>query len=85
MESASIALGHDHAEEHHGPPEANQSARIDRTILGRTVHLSPGYRYTLDSEDGEPIWFAYFGATHTSAVDPDVAARKALGLHGPPA
>ncbi|MFZ2166332.1 MAG: heme-copper oxidase subunit III [Propionibacteriaceae bacterium] len=34
MESASIALGHDHAEEHHGPPEANQSARIDRTILG---------------------------------------------------
>ena len=57
----------------------------DRTIEGRTVHLSPGYRYTLDSEEGEPIWFAYFGARHESAVDPDVAARKALGLHGPPA
>jgi cytochrome c oxidase subunit 3 len=36
MESASIpAHGHDHAEDHHhGPPEAHQSARIDRTILG---------------------------------------------------
>ena len=35
MESASIALGHDHADEHHhGPPEANQSARIDRSVLG---------------------------------------------------
>jgi len=36
MESASVALGHGHDadEHHHGPPEANQSARIDRTILG---------------------------------------------------
>ncbi|MGK2954788.1 MAG: cytochrome c oxidase subunit 3 [Solirubrobacterales bacterium] len=34
MESASVALGGHHEEEHHGPPEANQSARIDRTILG---------------------------------------------------
>lgn len=34
MESASIAASHGHAEEHHGPPEAHQSARIDRTILG---------------------------------------------------
>ena len=63
-------------------PAVRAGARLphDRTIEGRTVHLSPGYRYTLDSEAGEPIWFAYFGATHTSAVDPDVAARKALGL-----
>ncbi len=34
MESASVALGHGHAEEHHGPPEANQSSRIDRQTLG---------------------------------------------------
>ncbi|MBK5231929.1 MAG: heme-copper oxidase subunit III [Thermoleophilia bacterium] len=36
MESASVALGHGHAEDdhHHGPPEANQSARIDRSVLG---------------------------------------------------
>ena len=34
MESATVALGHDHAEEHHGPPEANQSSRIDRQTLG---------------------------------------------------
>jgi cytochrome c oxidase subunit 3 len=30
MESASVAVGH----EHHGPPEANQSSRIDRQTLG---------------------------------------------------
>jgi len=33
MESASVALGHAH-EEHHGPPEAHQSSRIDRQTLG---------------------------------------------------
>ena len=32
MESASVAVGHGH--EHHGPPEANQSSRIDRQTLG---------------------------------------------------
>ena len=33
MESASVALGHaEH--EHHGPPEAHQSSRIDRQTLG---------------------------------------------------
>jgi cytochrome c oxidase subunit 3 len=32
VESASIAAGH--AEEHHGPPEAHQSSRIDRQTLG---------------------------------------------------
>ena len=38
MESASVAAGahraDDHAHEHHGPPEANQSSRIDRQTLG---------------------------------------------------
>ena len=37
MESASIAAhgaGHADDHEHHGPPEAHQSARIDRTVLG---------------------------------------------------
>jgi cytochrome c oxidase subunit 3 len=32
MESASVAVGHAH--EHHGPPEAHQSSRIDRQTLG---------------------------------------------------
>jgi cytochrome c oxidase subunit 3 len=32
VESASVAVGHGH--EHHGPPEANQSSRIDRQTLG---------------------------------------------------
>jgi cytochrome c oxidase subunit 3 len=31
MESAAVSVGH---EEHHGPPEANQSSRIDRQTLG---------------------------------------------------
>jgi len=34
MESATVALEHDHAEEHHGPPEANQSSRVDKQVLG---------------------------------------------------
>ncbi len=33
MESASIAVGHGE-HEHHGPPEANQSSKIDRQTLG---------------------------------------------------
>jgi cytochrome c oxidase subunit 3 len=32
MEGASVAVGHAH--EHHGPPEAHQSSRIDRQTLG---------------------------------------------------
>ena len=36
MESASVSVGGAHAgdEHHHGPPEANQSSRIDRQTLG---------------------------------------------------
>jgi cytochrome c oxidase subunit 3 len=33
MESATATLGHGHGE-HHGPPEAHQSSRIDRQTLG---------------------------------------------------
>ena len=32
MESASIAATHEH--DHHGPPEAHASSRIDRQTLG---------------------------------------------------
>jgi cytochrome c oxidase subunit 3 len=35
MESATVAVGQGHAEEHHhGPPEANVSSRIDKQVLG---------------------------------------------------
>ena len=34
MESASVAVGHAAEHEHHGPPEAHQSSRIDRQTLG---------------------------------------------------
>jgi cytochrome c oxidase subunit 3 len=37
MESASVALGHD--EEHHGPPPANQSSRIDAQYLGMLLFI----------------------------------------------
>jgi len=38
MESASVAVGHaEH--EHHGPPEANQSSRIDRQVLGILIFI----------------------------------------------
>ena len=34
MESATVALGHAEEHEHHGPPEANESSRIDKQTLG---------------------------------------------------
>ena len=35
MESATVTVGHDHADEHHhGPPAANVSSRIDKQVLG---------------------------------------------------
>ena len=34
MESATVSVGNEHADHHHGPPEANQSSRIDKQVLG---------------------------------------------------
>ena len=41
MESASVALGHagDHHDEHHGPPPANQSSRVDAQTLGMYLFI----------------------------------------------
>jgi cytochrome c oxidase subunit III len=41
MESASVALGHAHGDEHdhHGPPEANKSSRIDASLLGMYLFI----------------------------------------------
>jgi cytochrome c oxidase subunit III len=41
MESASIAAGaHGHAEhEHHGPPAANQSSRVEAQFLGMLLFI----------------------------------------------
>jgi cytochrome c oxidase subunit 3 len=40
MESASIAAGHGAGhEEHHGPPEANQSSRIEAQFLGMLLFI----------------------------------------------
>jgi cytochrome c oxidase subunit 3 len=38
MESASVALGHAH-EEHHGPPEANHSSRVEAQFLGMLLFI----------------------------------------------
>jgi cytochrome c oxidase subunit 3 len=41
MESASIAVGHPHDDEHehHGPPAANQSSRVDASVLGMLLFI----------------------------------------------
>ena len=40
MESASVAVGSGHAEhDHHGPPEANQSSRIEAQFLGMLLFI----------------------------------------------
>ena len=41
MEAGSVALGHGagHHEEHHGPPAANQSSRVDATTLGMFLFI----------------------------------------------
>jgi cytochrome c oxidase subunit III len=41
MESASVAVGHAHDDdhEHHGPPPANQSSRIDASLLGMYLFI----------------------------------------------
>ncbi len=39
MESASIAVGHADEHEHHSPPEANQSSRVDRQTLGILIFI----------------------------------------------
>ncbi len=41
MESASVAVGQSHGDghEHHGPPEANKSSRIDAPLLGMYLFI----------------------------------------------
>ena len=40
MESASVAVGHsDHEREHHGPPPANQSSRVEAQFLGMLLFI----------------------------------------------
>ena len=40
MESASVAVGHGHDhDEHHGPPPANQSSRVDAQTLGMYLFI----------------------------------------------
>jgi cytochrome c oxidase subunit III len=39
MESASVAAGHTGHEEHHGPPAANQSSRVEAQFLGMLLFI----------------------------------------------
>jgi cytochrome c oxidase subunit 3 len=39
MESASIATGHAAEHEHHGPPPANRSSRVDPQVLGMLLFI----------------------------------------------
>ena len=38
MESATVTVGH-HGEEHHGPPEANRSSRVEPQLLGMLLFI----------------------------------------------
>ena len=83
MESATVALGHGH-DEHHGPPEANQSSRIDRQTLGILLFIV-----------SEVMLFGAFFAAYfflRVVVDPPslaagslrAAGRGRRGQHGDP-
>ena len=39
MESASVAIRHEEEHEHHGPPEAHQSSRIEAPLLGMLLFI----------------------------------------------
>ena len=39
MESASVAVGHADHDEHHGPPPANQSSRVEAQFLGMLLFI----------------------------------------------
>jgi cytochrome c oxidase subunit 3 len=39
VESASVAAGHGHESEHHGPPAANQSSRVEAQFLGMLLFI----------------------------------------------
>jgi cytochrome c oxidase subunit 3 len=39
MEAASIALDHDHGHDHHGPPPANRSSRVEPALLGMLLFI----------------------------------------------
>jgi cytochrome c oxidase subunit 3 len=39
MESASVAAGHSAHDEHHGPPTANQSSRVEAQFLGMLLFI----------------------------------------------
>ena len=39
MESASVAVGHEAEHEHHGPPPANQSSRVEAQLLGMLLFI----------------------------------------------
>jgi cytochrome c oxidase subunit 3 len=39
MEAASIAAAHDHGHDHHGPPAANRSSRVEPALLGMLLFI----------------------------------------------
>ena len=50
MEAAAVAAGHAHGEhEHHGPPEANRSSRVEPQLLGMLLFIISSSRPTSSS------------------------------------
>jgi len=71
MESASVALGHADEHEHHGPPPANQSSRVDPQFLGMLLFIISevmlfgafftAYFFIRVVADDSPSWFPIDG------------------------
>jgi cytochrome c oxidase subunit 3 len=76
MESASIAAGHAHEHEHHGPPAANVSSRVEAQFLGMLLFIISEIMlfgafftaYFFVRVVGEAEWFPFEGAELPVAI-----------------
>src|SRR4051794_7139222 len=78
MESASVALGHDAHDDHHGPPAANQSSRVEPQFLGMLLFIISevmlfgafftAYFFIRVVADDTPSWFPIDGKELPIAV-----------------
>jgi len=79
MESASVAVAHDHDDhEHHGPPPANQSSRVEAQFLGMLLFIISeimlfgafftAYFFIRVVADSDPSWFPMDGKELPVAV-----------------
>ena len=93
MESASVAVGHaDHEHEHHGPPPANQSSRVEAQFLGMLLFIISEIMlfgafftaYFFIRVVGEADWFPVGGKelpVAIAAVNTGILLSSSLTMH----